>query len=629
MNTAVHVAGWTLVHFLWQGAAIGLLAAAALRLLHGASAQSRYAVSCIALAAMLASPLATAYLLSRDVAPPGATQDLAGQKLERKAFLRVAPPEAAGGTFLFVRRRHMAGAVPVAAATAAGRLSATVPAGVLPALVVIWLAGVCVLLARLAGGWWRVARLHRAAWRLPASSWQPAADRLARYLGLWRVVRVVDAPCVDGPMVIGWLRPVVLLPVAAMAGLTPEQVQAILAHELAHVRRHDAAVNLLQAVAETLLFYHPAVWWMSSRIRIEREHCCDDVALDVSGDALGYASALAELESRRASGTTLVLAATGGSLVERVRRVLGTPAARPARGGATITVVLVLGFVGMAGGLQYLVARQPATALDAHSRPLQDSQDSKGPAWRMVFDHPSGQLAIRGFTARDLIRYAYQVPLSQVIGGPAWLDTDSIDLTTSVDHVPGADETPTLVRQLLEDRFGMRVHESTIEVPVLALVVARPDGALGPNLQPATGECFDQKAWLEGGAPAPPLRGEQTINCGAWDGGISFERVQSITMDQLASQLRHRFVPALRRDVVNRTGLEGPFDVSLEFFKPAAIAMAVTPAMRVPLRLAGFVSVQEALEDQLGLTLVPSTAPSPAIVIDEIRRPLDDLVATR
>jgi uncharacterized protein (TIGR03435 family) len=318
------------------------------------------------------------------------------------------------------------------------------------------------------------------------------------------------------------------------------------------------------------------------------------------------------------------LAATGGSLVERVRRVLGTPAARPARGGATITVVLVLGFVGMAGGLQYLVARQPAAALDTHSRPL---QDSTAPAWRMVFDHPSGQLAIRGFTARDLIRYAYQIPLSQVVGGPAWLDTDSIDLTTTVDHVPGADETPGLVRQLLEDRFGMRVHESTIEVPVLALVVARPDGALGPNLQPATGECFDQKAWMEAGAPSRPLRGEQTINCGAWDDGISFERVRSITMDQLAGQLRHRFVPVLRRDVVNRTRLEGPFDVNLEFFKPAAIAMAVTPAMRAPLRLAGFVSVQEALEDQLGLKLVPSTAPSPAIVIDEMRRPLDDLVA--
>ena len=626
MNTAVHVAGWTLVHFLWQGATIGLMAAAALRLLRGASAQSRYAVSCVALAAMLASPVATAFVLSRDAAPPDAAQGLALQKLDRKVVLRVAPPGAARDrTFLVVRGRHVVGAAPVVAAATGGR-TAHVPA-VLSALVVIWLAGVCVLLARLAGGWWRVSCLHRAAWRLPASSWQAAGDRLARHLGLWRVVRVVDAPFVDGPVVIGWLRPVVLLPVAAMAGLTPEQVHAILAHELAHVRRHDAAANLLQAVAETLLFYHPAVWWVSSRIRTEREHCCDDVALEVSGDALGYASALAELESRRAGEPALVLAATGGSLVERVRRVLGTPAARPARGGATITVVLVLGFVVFAGGLQYLVARQPAAAPGASSMPLQDSQNSKGPAWRMVFDHASGQMTIRGFTARDLIRYAYQIPVSQVIGGPAWLDTDSIDLTTAVDHVPGADETPRLVRQLLEDRFGMRVHESTTDVPVLALVVARPDGALGPNLQPATGECFDQKAWVEAGAPRIQLQGERTVICGAWDDGIAHERVRGITMDAFAQSMRHRFSPSVAVDVVNRTGLEGPFDLSLEYFRPAAAAIAVTPSMRVPLELAGFRSLPDVLEEQLGLKLVPSSSPWPAIVIDEMRRPLDGLVA--
>ena len=623
MNTAVHVAGWTLVHFLWQGAAIGLLAAAALRLLQGASAQSRYAVSCVALAAMLASPVATAFMLSRDAASAAAVQEPQGE-LNRRVFLRVAPPGGADNdTFLFVRGRHLVRAAPTVVDSAAGGLSAKVPAGVLPALVVLWLAGVCVLLARLAGGWWRVARLHRAAWRLPASSWQAATDRLARHLGLWRAVRVVDAPFVDGPVVIGWLRPVVLLPVAAMAGLTPEQVQAILAHELAHVRRHDAAVNLLQAVAETLLFYHPAVWWVSSRIRTEREHCCDDVALDVSGDALGYASALAELESRRAAQPALVLAATGASLVERVRRVLGTPAARPARGGATITVTLVIGFVTIAGGLQYLVARQPTSAPVANAMPL---RDSTAPAWRMVFDHPSGQMAIRGFTARDLIRYAYQIPLSQVIGGPAWLDTDSIDLTTTVDHVPGADETPALVRQLLEDRFGMRVHESSTEVPVLALVVARPDGGLGPNLQPATGECFDQKAWVEAGAPRIRLQGERTVICGAWDDGIAHERVRGITMDALAQSMRHRFSPSVAVDVVNRTGLDGPFDLSLEYFRPAAAAIAVTPSMRVSLELAGFRSLPDVLEEQLGLKLVPSMASSPAIVIDEIRRPLDDLV---
>jgi len=298
------------------------------------------------------------------------------------------------------------------------------------------------------------------------------------------MVKVVDATFVDSPVVVGWLQPVILLPVAALAGLTPEQVRAILAHELAHVRRHDAVVNVAQTVAETLLFYHPAVWWLSSRIRTEREHCCDDVALSVSGDAYAYASALAELESWRADRPTFALAATGGPLLRRVARVLAPPAARSPRGGALLTLALALVLVVGAGALQLLVARQPPTA---------DASRESTPAWRMVFDHPSGQMAIRGFTARDLVRYAYQLPASRVVGGPAWLETESFDLVTTLDHVPAADETPDIVRRLLEDRFALRIHESTIDVPALALELARPDGSLGPNLQPATGECFDQK----------------------------------------------------------------------------------------------------------------------------------------
>ena len=117
---------------------------------------------------------------------------------------------------------------------------------------------------------------------------------------------------VDVPTVVGWLRPAVILPVAALANLSPAQVEAVLAHELAHIRRHDYLVNLFQTLAETLLFYHPAVWWLSARIRTEREHCCDDVAVAVSGDAVGYARALAELEAWRVGTPGMALAATGG-----------------------------------------------------------------------------------------------------------------------------------------------------------------------------------------------------------------------------------------------------------------------------------------------------------------------------
>jgi uncharacterized protein (TIGR03435 family) len=246
----------------------------------------------------------------------------------------------------------------------------------------------------------------------------------------------------------------------------------------------------------------------------------------------------------------------------------------------------------------------------------------------MVFDHPTGQMSIRGFTARDLVRYAYQLPHSHIIGGPAWLDSESFDLVTTVDHIPAADETPGIVRQLLEERFGLRVHETTIEVPALALEIARPDGALGPNLQPSTAGCFDQQAWIAAGTPnlGPLPQGQRTAFCGAWDEGVGYDRVLGITMDDFAAQLGHRVAPARRLEaqlaVVNRTGLDGPWDASLEYFKPAAFVMSLSPALAPALRLAGFQSVPDVLESQLGLKLVPARTSAPAIAIDEIQRPL-------
>src|SRR5207237_4946041 len=131
-------------------------------------------------------------------------------------------------------------------------------------------------------------------------------------LGLPAAAHVVESALVDVPTVVGWLRPAILLPIAALASLSPEQVEAILAHELAHIRRHDYAVNVLQTFAETLLFYHPAVWWVSKRIRVEREHCCDDVAVAVCGDAVCYAEALATLEHGPSEGAGMPLAAPRG-----------------------------------------------------------------------------------------------------------------------------------------------------------------------------------------------------------------------------------------------------------------------------------------------------------------------------
>ena len=128
------------------------------------------------------------------------------------------------------------------------------------------------LSARLAAGWLIVERLRRRSTRAVSAPLAARVAKMARQLRVTRPVRALESAIVDVPTVVGWLRPVILLPASALAGLSPAQLEAVIAHELAHVRRHDYLVNLLQTVVETL-FYHPAVWWLSHRIRIERENC--------------------------------------------------------------------------------------------------------------------------------------------------------------------------------------------------------------------------------------------------------------------------------------------------------------------------------------------------------------------
>ena len=312
--------GWTLLHFLWQGAALGLLAWMALALLRGASARTRYGVACAGLVLMVAAPAGTFALLQRQVASPPAVL----------LSLETAAHPASGG-----------------GAPAAVPLSTRAKQGlepVLPWLLAGWVAGVLLLSARFLGSWIRVQRLRRRSAVPVPAEWHLVLSRLARELKLSRTVRLLQSAAVEVPTALGWLRPIVLLPACAFTGLSPLQLEAILAHELAHIRRGDFLVNLLQSLVEVLLFYHPAVWWLSARIRAEREHCCDDAAAELCGDPLLLARALTDLEALRdsasSSPTHLALAATGGSLMHRVRHLLYP--ALPITAGARASALVLL-----------------------------------------------------------------------------------------------------------------------------------------------------------------------------------------------------------------------------------------------------------------------------------------------
>ena len=328
--------GWALLHLLWQGVLVAAILAASLALLQRQSANARYLASCGALIVLVALSVITAYRAYDPIRTPepAAMAALANINL---SDLSNTPPSTA-----------ISGAHPSAMALAAAYAGSH-----MPQIVIAWLFGVTLLSIRLAVGWVGAHRLAARHARTAEIEWQRALARIADALDLHRSIRLLESSAVEVPTVIGWLRPVVLLPVASLSGLSTDQIEMILAHELAHIRRHDFIVNLMQSTIETLFFYQPAVWWISRRIRIEREHCCDDLAVAVSGDPIRYARALTRFEELRIDAAQTVLAASGGSLITRVRRLVGVHgesanwSSRWAA-GASLLVVLVALMIGPA-----------------------------------------------------------------------------------------------------------------------------------------------------------------------------------------------------------------------------------------------------------------------------------------
>lgn len=354
MNASlIEALGWTLLHSLWQGCAVALLLRAALHLLRRQSAGARYAACCFAMLAVFFAAGVTLVRSwpdksnspERTSSFPAETPDGAGAgRSNRSDWSNIFPgrPERAGheasdvpGDSAIVVRAEafpdVTSPEPIQAEPKLAHLTRVTASlrQMLPVVVAVWAAGVLWGLLRLGAGWVVLRRQIAGAVPLEGSEWVERTRRLREALRISAPVRVLQSAAAAVPVAAGWLRPVILLPAGICSGLTIPQMEAILAHELAHIRRHDYAVNLLQCLADTLFFYHPAVRWISSALRREREYCCDDAAAALCGGPLPYAGALARLEECR--GDLLPApAATGHSLLDRVRRLLGVPAPRPA-----------------------------------------------------------------------------------------------------------------------------------------------------------------------------------------------------------------------------------------------------------------------------------------------------------
>jgi len=348
MNGFLHTSwlpavGWVLLHTLWEGALVALAAAAVLRVLRGSSPRVRYAVAVTALFLMAGMPFR--HLASLRPSPPSVILAQGGSISEGKSLTRVTPTPTPTPT---LRTRIVVGLERV-----------------LPWAAVIWAIGVCCSLLRLAGGWVWLQRLRWGKAELAPDELQRKLLDLCRRSGLKRAVTLLTCDGLAGPSVVGVLRPAILVPAGWFLNLPPDQVEALLAHELAHVLRYDYAVNLLQSLLEVVMFYHPGVWWLSRRIRVERELACDTFAASLIGDALPLAEALTTLELRglgRAS-FDLAPAAHGGSLMERISHLLLPPrrtSSAPAFGAMAVMAVLLV------SGL-HMVAQTPDPTLEQPS----------------------------------------------------------------------------------------------------------------------------------------------------------------------------------------------------------------------------------------------------------------------
>ncbi len=296
----IYALGWTVVHTLWQAAGIALLLAGLLPLLQKKSAIIRYWLAYAALVLVFGLAVATfldLYASARAFSVVEIT----------RLTIPDAPHAAIADSPPLLQRwqqyfdKH------------------------LPMFVSLWLLGVAFFVLRLLGGLIYLKRLKTAHTYPVDIHWEELLTYLAQRMAVQRPVMLLESALVQTPVVLGHLKPLILLPVGMVNALSIAQVEAILAHELAHIARHDYLLNVLQSFIEAILYFNPAVWWLSAVIRAEREHCCDDRALQVCDNSFTYAKALLAIQEMHRAAPGLSLAFGGYQkkhLLHRIQRIL-------------------------------------------------------------------------------------------------------------------------------------------------------------------------------------------------------------------------------------------------------------------------------------------------------------------
>lgn len=364
-NTA-EALGWTILHSLWQATLVGILLMLLLKLMKNGTSTQRYFISLAALSMVVVMALVTFFTIYRPLAP------IASTGLSEAIWLDIATLQASEKTW----EDYISLAFSFANSYS-------------PQISLLWIIGVVILSIRFLINLIYIHQLKTYKVKPASMEWEGRLKAIAQKINIHRQIKLVESALVEVPTVVGWLKPAILFPLGMFTALPPYEIESILAHELAHIRRNDFIINILQSVIEILFFYHPAVWFISKQIESERENCCDDIAVAVAGDSLTYIKALTHLATLKINHLSPALAITGknGGLLQRVNRIarnakLVNRWARqhtisPKLTAATIVIMSVLLLATKTEATTYLVEKLEQTPLEFLVKPFESEEKTQ------------------------------------------------------------------------------------------------------------------------------------------------------------------------------------------------------------------------------------------------------------
>ena len=500
-------------------------------------------------------------------------------------------------------------------AAAAPSAFAHSPALLLPVFLgIIWIWGFVALVFCWGERWRRITQAVRAA--APLSVEAP--------------IPVLSSPAMLEPGVFGIFRPVLLLPEGILDSLSTEHIQAILAHEMCHVRRRDNLAAALHMAVEALFWFHPLVWWIGARLVEERERACDEEVLLSGSQPDVYAESILKTCQYYLESPLVCMSGIAGSdLKKRITRIMTQRLANRLSAGRKL-LLAAAGIAAIGGPIAFGLLNAPQSRAQSPGQntmpwssfdvvSIKPSNTSRGPNSLFRISAEPGRFTASNTTLKFLLQYAYHLKKNQIAGGPSWIDSDHFDVeaktdeTNIVERKSGLDDRDAqlalAVQAMLTDRFKLVLHHKSKEMPIYALVVAKS----GPKLQPSAVVTTDTE--LPG--PPPPPDAPQPRHSIRMTGRGSISVVAQ-DLDRFADLLSNQ----LGVFVVNRTGLTGDFDFTLNW-APGDHERGLPgppPEETAPQSDAG-PSIYTALQEQLGLKLEATKGPVDTIVIDHVEKP--------